>query len=60
MRAPWRMTIAQGLDARGMEFALTFGCVCVVLGQVPFVIYYSRVGLELSKLVFQGQKMQPP
>jgi len=54
------MTIAQGLDARGMEFALTFGCVCVVLGQVPFVIYYSRVGLELSKLVFQGQKMQPP
>ncbi|KAJ0115814.1 hypothetical protein N8I77_012860 [Diaporthe amygdali] len=28
--------------------------------QVPFVVYYSRVGLELSKLVFQGQKMQPP
>lgn len=49
-----------GTDARGMGFALTVGRVCVLLGQVPFVIYYSRVGLELSKLVFQGQKMQPP
>lgn len=43
-----------------MEPALTVVCVCVFTGQVPFVIYYSRVGLELSKLVFQGQKMQPP
>lgn len=43
-----------------MEFALTFGSARVFLGQVPFVVYYSRVGLELSKLVFQGQKMQPP
>lgn len=29
-------------------------------GQVPFVVYYSKVGLELSKLVFRGQKMDPP
>lgn len=43
-----------------MKLALTVGCVCVFPGQVPFVIYYSRVGLELSKLIFQGQKMQPP
>ncbi|ROW14187.1 hypothetical protein VPNG_04207 [Cytospora leucostoma] len=28
--------------------------------QVPFVLYYGRVGLELGKLVFQGQKMSPP
>merc|ERR1712000_116905 len=26
----------------------------------PFVVYYSKVGLELGKLVFQGQKMSPP
>lgn len=29
-------------------------------GQVPFVVYYSRVGLELSKIVFRGQSMSPP
>ncbi|KAF3764515.1 hypothetical protein M406DRAFT_340105 [Cryphonectria parasitica EP155] len=28
--------------------------------QVPFVVYYSKVGLELGKLVFRGQKMDPP
>ncbi|MCJ1322000.1 hypothetical protein MMC15_007345 [Xylographa vitiligo] len=27
---------------------------------IPPAIYYSRVGLELSKLVFQGRKMTPP
>ncbi|OAA61540.1 ATP synthase subunit g [Cordyceps fumosorosea ARSEF 2679] len=26
----------------------------------PFVTYYGKVGLELSKLVFHGQKMVPP
>jgi hypothetical protein len=31
-----------------------------LLGQIPPAIYYSRVGLELTKLVFQGQKMSPP
>jgi F-type H+-transporting ATPase subunit g len=30
------------------------------IGQIPPTIYYARVGLELSKLVFQGQKMTPP
>ena len=29
-------------------------------GQTPFVVYYSKVGLELGKLVFQGQKMSLP
>ncbi|KAK0631782.1 mitochondrial ATP synthase g subunit-domain-containing protein [Immersiella caudata] len=28
--------------------------------QVPFVIYYSKVGIELSKVVFKGQNMTPP
>ncbi|KKZ61557.1 F-type H+-transporting ATPase subunit G [[Emmonsia] crescens] len=27
---------------------------------IPPTIYYSRVGLELSKIVFRGQKMSPP
>ncbi|KZF22088.1 putative mitochondrial F1F0-ATP synthase g subunit [Xylona heveae TC161] len=27
---------------------------------IPPTIYYSKVGIELSKLVFQGQKMSPP
>jgi hypothetical protein len=30
------------------------------LGQIPLAVYYARVGLELSKLVFHGQKMTPP
>lgn len=29
-------------------------------GQVPNVVYYSKVGIELSKLVFKGQNMTPP
>ncbi|ATY58289.1 ATP synthase subunit g [Cordyceps militaris] len=31
-----------------------------VQAQTPFVTYYGKVGLELSKLVFHGQKMAPP
>ncbi|KAI8280573.1 ATP synthase subunit g [Colletotrichum sp. SAR11_59] len=31
-----------------------------LIEQVPWVVYYSRVGLELSKIVFHGQKMAPP
>lgn len=27
---------------------------------IPPTIYYSRVGMELAKLMFQGQKMAPP
>lgn len=27
---------------------------------IPPTVYYARVGLELSKIVFQGQKMSPP
>ncbi|KAM0556785.1 hypothetical protein ACHAPJ_005845 [Fusarium lateritium] len=28
--------------------------------QVPFVVYYSKVGLELGKFIFHNQKMSPP
>ncbi|EEU48086.1 uncharacterized protein NECHADRAFT_102391 [Fusarium vanettenii 77-13-4] len=28
--------------------------------QVPFVVYYSKVALEVGKIVFHGQKMSPP
>ncbi|EXF83364.1 ATP synthase subunit G [Colletotrichum fioriniae PJ7] len=33
---------------------------CPTTEQVPWVVYYSRVTLELSKIVFHGQKMAPP
>ncbi|PFH59136.1 hypothetical protein XA68_12776 [Ophiocordyceps unilateralis] len=28
--------------------------------QTPFVVYYSKVGLEMSKIIVHGQKMAPP
>jgi len=28
--------------------------------QIPFVVYYSKVGLEIGKFVFHNQKMSPP
>ncbi|KAL1875319.1 hypothetical protein VTK73DRAFT_10156 [Phialemonium thermophilum] len=28
--------------------------------QTPLVIYYSKVGLEVAKIVFKGQNMTPP
>ncbi|KZZ92067.1 ATP synthase subunit g [Moelleriella libera RCEF 2490] len=28
--------------------------------QAPFVVYYSKVGAEVAKIVFHGQKMSPP
>ncbi|MCJ1479601.1 ATP synthase subunit G atp20 [Lambiella insularis] len=31
-----------------------------LLAMIPPTVYYSKVGLELSKLVFQGRKMTPP
>ncbi|EDN05568.1 ATP synthase subunit g [Histoplasma capsulatum] len=35
-------------------------CVAFVDSLIPPTIYYSKVGLELSKIVFRGQKMYPP
>ncbi|MCJ1447226.1 MAG: hypothetical protein MMC23_007737 [Stictis urceolatum] len=52
--------------AKGMSSALgkvggrTGRLIQAVQSAIPPTVYYSKVGLELSKLVFQGQKMSPP
>jgi len=52
--------------ARGVGNALgkiggrTGRLIAFVERQIPPTIYYARVGLELSKLVFKGQSMTPP
>lgn len=33
---------------------------CRAPEQLPGAIYYSKVGAELAKIVFRGQKMSPP
>ncbi|KAL8409093.1 hypothetical protein RB594_007512 [Gaeumannomyces avenae] len=35
-------------------------CAIASTAQVPRVVYYSRVGLELGKIVFRNQQMTPP
>lgn len=32
----------------------------ISLAMIPPTLYYSKVGLELGKLVFRGQNMSPP
>jgi F-type H+-transporting ATPase subunit g len=44
-------------DSMGMRLLMI--C-CGDIALVPPTIYYSRVGLELGKLVFEAQKMSPP
>ncbi|KAM7206766.1 hypothetical protein V8F33_000409 [Rhypophila sp. PSN 637] len=52
---------AQGVSgALGRVGGRTGRLIAFVERQVPTVLYYSKVGLELSKLVFQSQKMTPP
>ncbi|KAG8408922.1 ATP synthase subunit G atp20 [Metarhizium acridum] len=52
--------------ARGVGNALgkiggrTGRLIAFIERQTPFVVYYSKVGAEVAKLVFQGQKMSPP
>jgi F0F1-type ATP synthase membrane subunit b/b' len=52
--------------AKGVSGALgkiggrTGRLVAFVERQVPLVIYYSKVGLEVGRLVVRGQKMTPP
>ncbi|KAJ3553342.1 hypothetical protein NPX13_g10906 [Xylaria arbuscula] len=43
-----------------LSFALHFLCCFIALHQVPTVVYYSKVGAEVAKIVFRGQKMSPP
>lgn len=40
-------------NARLTDFTLA-------LAMIPPTLYYSKVGLELGKLVFRGQNMSPP
>jgi len=47
-------------NALGRVGGRTGRLIAFVERQIPPTIYYARVGLELSKLVFQGQKMSPP
>ncbi|MCJ1380638.1 hypothetical protein MMC17_003746 [Xylographa soralifera] len=57
-----------GLSRAGQAVSSTLGriggrtgrLVSFVQSMIPPTIYYSKVGLELSKLVFQGRKMTPP
>lgn len=52
---------AQGVSkAIGNIGGRTGRMISFVQSMIPPTIYYSKVGLELSKLVFRGQKMNPP
>ncbi|TAQ86108.1 hypothetical protein B7494_g5569 [Chlorociboria aeruginascens] len=52
---------AKGLgNALGKIGGRTGKLIAFIERQIPPTLYYARVGLELSKLVFQGQKMAPP
>ncbi|KAH6650927.1 mitochondrial ATP synthase g subunit-domain-containing protein [Chaetomium tenue] len=52
--------------AKGVSGALgrvggrTGRLVAFVESQTPLVVYYSKVGLEMAKLVVKGQNMSPP
>lgn len=52
--------------ARGLSNALhkiggrTGRVIGFVERQMPFVVYYSKVTLEVGKIIFHGQKMSPP
>ncbi|EHK97876.1 putative Sorbitol dehydrogenase [Glarea lozoyensis 74030] len=52
---------AKGLgNALGKIGGRTGKLIAFVERQIPPTVYYARVGMELSKLVFRGQKMTPP
>ncbi|KAF4833441.1 ATP synthase subunit g [Colletotrichum tropicale] len=52
--------ISGAVNALGKVGGRTGKVIGFIEKQVPWVVYYSRVGLELSKIVFHGQKMAPP
>ncbi|CAN8101105.1 unnamed protein product [Discula destructiva] len=47
-------------SALGKVGGRTGKVIAFVERQTPLVIYYSKVGLELGKLVFRGRNMNPP
>ncbi|KAK3393756.1 mitochondrial ATP synthase g subunit-domain-containing protein [Podospora didyma] len=58
---PAILNAAKGVTgALGRVGGRTGRLVAFVERQVPFVVYYSKVGLEVGKLIFKGQNMTPP
>jgi len=52
---------AKGLgNALGKIGGRTGRLIAFVERQIPPTVYYAKVGLELSKLVFKGRQMSPP
>ncbi|KAM0128231.1 hypothetical protein ACHAP3_008452 [Botrytis cinerea] len=47
-------------NALGKVGGRTGRLIAFIERQIPPTVYYARVGLELSRLVIQGQKMAPP
>ncbi|KAF7857017.1 hypothetical protein EAF04_009777 [Stromatinia cepivora] len=47
-------------NALGKVGGRTGRLIAFIERQIPPTVYYARVGLELTKLVIQGQKMSPP
>ncbi|PHH82319.1 hypothetical protein CDD82_6355 [Ophiocordyceps australis] len=47
-------------SALGKIGGRTGRAVAFVERQTPFVVYYAKVFFEMAKIVFQGQKMNPP
>ncbi|EJT78875.1 hypothetical protein GGTG_03969 [Gaeumannomyces tritici R3-111a-1] len=59
--APALMGAAKGAtEALGKVGGRTGRFIKFIEAQVPRVVYYSRVGLELGKIVFRNQQMTPP
>ncbi|OLN84373.1 ATP synthase subunit g, mitochondrial [Colletotrichum chlorophyti] len=52
--------LSGAVNALGKVGGRTGKVISFIEKQVPWVIYYSRVTLEVSKIVFHGQKMAPP
>ncbi|KAI9899193.1 hypothetical protein N3K66_005654 [Trichothecium roseum] len=57
---------AAAVAAKGLTSSLgklggrTGKVIAFIERQTPFVVYYAKVGAEVGKIVFQGQKMSPP
>ena len=51
----WCTPVSRG-DVRLKRTQLTV----VLVAAIPPTIYYSKVAFEVSKLIFNGQRMAPP
>ncbi|KXX80443.1 ATP synthase subunit g, mitochondrial [Madurella mycetomatis] len=58
---PAIVNAAKGVSgALGRVGGRTGRLIAFVESKAPYVVYYSKVGAELAKLVFKGQNMTPP